>query len=153
MNPLAELVALNEIDTRLRALGEQRGRSRLPEVQQRTDRLQARVKETQTHLTSLEAQIREQEASLKTAEAQLVKQRSKLYSGSITNTKELKSLQEEIGRAQEQRDDLEEAILTAMQAQEQHAKNLQTTDLEEAEADLKEAQADEEERLLLLAQR
>lgn len=153
MNPLVQLIALHELDGKLQALSEQRGRSRLPEVLQRRDRLVARVQETQTRLQSLEKKLAEQEASLKVADAQLKQQRAKLYSGGITNSKELKSLEEEIATAQSARDALEESILDAMQSQEQLSKNLHTTDLEEAEADLKEAQEDEEERLLLIGQR
>ncbi|CAN0440727.1 unnamed protein product, partial [Phaeothamnion confervicola] len=120
---------------------------------QRRDRLLLRVQETKSRLAAVESQISQQEASLKTADAQLKQQRAKLYAGGITNSKELNSLEEETAKAQAQRDALEEAILDAMQSQEQLAKNLHTTDLEEAEADLKEAQEDEEERLLLIGQR
>ena len=139
----------------MQALASQKERSRVADLRGRLDGLEARRSSLLDEGARLDEKISRNEERLSHLDLLLKVQKSKLYGGSITSSKELQSLEQEIASATQEKADLEDVLLSAMESREAGEKSLHrmASDLQAVSVDLGEALEDEQERQELLGRR
>lgn len=113
---LRQLYALQQIDTHLAQV--EKARAELDSgaaLRAECDALRATLSEESSRLHALETEMRDKELQLKSVEDKRQRHRDRLYSGTITNPKEIESLNQEVAALGRQKGSLEEAILLLME--------------------------------------
>lgn len=138
MGRQTELLDLQAIDTRIDRLVKER--AEIPERAE-ADRLTEEASKLSAVLAALEQQLHDAERSqgrldgdLSTLSEKIAREEKKLYGGTVANPKELEGLQEELRSLGRQRDELETALLEAMETVDESRQKVNETAARTAEA-------------------
>lgn len=129
MNQGKALYQLQTVELRIRA-HQQRIAEIDSQLQNNTaiQRAKAAVAIAQETLRPLQAKQRDLELQIQSVQEKREQTEKRLYSGSVTNTKEMQDMQQEIESLKKRRDDLETYLLEAMDAVETAAIDLQNAE-------------------------
>lgn len=144
---LGLLYRLQKIEAELRDLSQKSERSAeadaLREAEERRARLSRLLESAEAAARKARRRVQELEAELARIDEALVKNERRLYGGEVAHPRELAALEERVGRDRRRKAELEDEILSAMEALEQRAAEVDA--VRKAAAESRQAAAEAEE--------